>query len=78
MSIDCNNNYTVHDKMSLNYNILNDVDIRTNTTEEDDSNNWTYQLVSSKDNNIDWKVDNTWMNELIVEEDNMECLVRNL
>lgn len=42
--------------------------------EDVDNNNSTYPLMDDDDNNIDRMVDNT----LIVEEDNMECLLSNL
>lgn len=72
MLVDYNNNYTVHDKMSLDYNILDDDDdddyIHKNwNTKENDNNNLTFHLMGLKDNNIDRREDNTWMNEPIDE-----------
>lgn len=85
MFVDCNNNnYTVHYMLVMDYNMMKDDYIHIfveNLNKEEDNNKESCLMIDLKDNNIDRKMynlDYTYMNEMIVEQDNMECLLRYL
>jgi hypothetical protein len=69
MFVDCNNNYTVHYNLLLDYNTLMDDCIHTtveNSNNDDEDNNTDLNQVV-EDNNIDRMVDNTFEDKQVVE-----------